>query len=151
MTEQIPDLSTLFIWLAATIAITITIRLTLHLIRFGVSILSGRMMHIELHGIEWGQRPEYLPDIRAFSDLLIPQLRDSPARIIATPSHIYYLFLNAKTPSAGRCDELSSLVKRHVKTHPLIRQKGVWISVHSHPEIEESYKPYLNIYPQKLK
>ena len=91
---------------------------------------------------------QYLDDIHAFTNILMPSLPGKILRIEATPSHIYYL-VDAKIspfkPDMWRV--LSGKVQRPVTVYPA--QNAMWVSVHYNQELEESYKPYLDLHPEQ--
>jgi hypothetical protein len=94
-----------------------------------------------------GSGREYKLEIKAFTVRLQGRLPGRIQRIEATPSHIYYLLPNIDIGAfkEDKWEELTIAVQREVQIYPA--QKGVWISVHYHYEVEETYKPYLNQWP----
>lgn len=92
-----------------------------------------------------GDGRKYKSEIETISTRLRPRFPGKIKKIEATPSHIYYLVKS--TPDVLNLENLTIAIQRPVQIYPAAN--GVWVSVHYHPLIEESYKPYLNIYPEQ--
>lgn len=122
---------------------------------------------LTLQGISPDKHREYKEAVVLYGEAIKERLNIKFERIAATESHIYFKIATTKHAISGAyisvlpegvfvsdllsketCKDLSSLIDRRVECYN--DQNGIWYSIHHAPHIEESFKPYLDVYPGKF-